>query len=29
MGVDLNVFWWLVGGPAAYLSDLIVTLVGL
>ena len=29
LGVDLNVFWWLVGGPAAYLSDLIATLVGL
>ena len=28
LGVDLNVFWWLVGGPAAYLSDLIATLVG-
>ncbi len=28
-GVDLNVFWWLVGGPAAYLSDLIATLVGI
>ena len=29
LGVDLNVFWWLVGGPAAYLSHLIVTLVGI
>ncbi len=29
LGVDLNVFWWLVGGPAAYLSGLIATLVGL
>jgi Zn-dependent protease len=29
LGVDLNVFWWLVGAPAAYLSDLIATLVGL
>ena len=28
LGVDLNVFWWLVGAPAAYLSDLIATLVG-
>ncbi len=28
LGVDLNVFWWLVGGPAAFLSDLIATLVG-
>ena len=28
LGVDLNVFWWLVGGPAAYLMDLIATLVG-
>ena len=29
LGVDLNVFWWLVGAPAAYLSHLIATLVGL
>jgi len=29
LGVDLNVFWWLVGWPAANLSDLIVWLVGL
>ncbi len=29
LGVDLNVFWWLVGAPAVYLSNLIVTLVGL
>ncbi len=29
LGVDLNVFWWLVGGPAAFLMDLIVTLVGI
>jgi Zn-dependent protease len=29
LGVDLNVFWWLVGAPAAYLSGLIATLVGL
>ncbi len=28
LGVDLNVFWWLVGGPAAFLMDLIATLVG-
>ena len=29
MGVDLNVFWWLVGAPAAFLADLIATLVGI
>ncbi len=29
LGVDLNVFWWLVGGPAVYLSDLIAALVGI
>lgn len=28
LGMDLNVFWWLVGAPAAYLRDLIVVLVG-
>ncbi len=28
LGVDLNVFWWLVGAPAVYLSDLIAALVG-
>ncbi|MFQ5617914.1 MAG: site-2 protease family protein [Rhodospirillales bacterium] len=28
LGIDLNVFWWLVGAPAAYLRDLIVVLVG-
>ena len=29
LGVDLNVFWWLVVEPADYLRGLIVTLVGL
>ncbi len=29
LGVDLNVFWWLVGAPAAFLSDLIITMVGI
>lgn len=28
LGMDLNVFWWLVGAPAAYLRDLIVMLMG-
>lgn len=28
MGLDLNVFWWLVGDPAAYLSELILTMTG-
>ena len=28
LGVDLDVFWWLVDAPAAYLSDLIPTLLG-
>lgn len=28
LGVDLNVFWWLVGAPAGELRDLIVMLVG-
>lgn len=29
IGVDLNVFWWLVITPASHLQDLILTLVGL
>jgi len=29
MGVDLNVFWWLVGAPAIYLRDLIAAMAGL
>ncbi len=29
LGVDLNVFWWLVAGPVVYLSDLIAALVGI
>jgi len=29
LGMDLNVFWWLVGAPAAFLSDLIITMVGI
>lgn len=28
IGVDLNVFWWLVGAPAEYLSSLIYAAVG-
>ena len=28
LGMDLDVFWWLVDAPAAYLSDLIPTLLG-
>lgn len=28
-GMDLNVFWWLVGGPAEYLMELIFTLTGI
>ncbi|MHA1597309.1 MAG: site-2 protease family protein [Alphaproteobacteria bacterium] len=28
MGIDLNVFWWLVGAPAAYVSELILTVTG-
>lgn len=28
MGLDLNVFWWLVGAPASYLSELILTVTG-
>lgn len=29
LGIDLNIFAWLVGGPAGYLVELIVTGVGL
>ena len=29
LGMDLNVFWWLVGMPALYVQSLIVTLAGL
>ncbi len=29
LGLDLNVFWWLVGVPAAYLESWILQLVGL
>jgi len=28
LGVNLNVFWWLVGQPAQYLSHLVATLAG-
>ncbi len=28
MGVDLNVFWWLVGRPADYLMDIVFALTG-
>ncbi len=29
MGVDLNVFWWLVGTPAQYLSHLVLSIAGI
>jgi Zn-dependent protease len=29
IGVDLNVFWWLVGIPSEYLMDLVFTVVGI
>jgi len=29
LGIDLNVFWWLVGGPAQYLAEMTFRLVGL
>ncbi len=29
LGVDLNLFWWLVGRPAAYLNHLILALSGI
>jgi Zn-dependent protease len=29
LGMDLNVFWWLVGGPASYLMDVIVNMAGI
>jgi len=29
IGVDLNVFWWLVGGPAQYLMDVVFSAVGI
>ncbi len=29
IGIDLNVFWWLVGAPAEYLMKLIFTLMGI
>lgn len=29
LGVDLNVFWWLVGVPTEYLMDIVFTLTGL
>ena len=28
LGVDLNVFWWLVGWPTEYLMELVFTLTG-
>jgi len=28
MGIDLNVFRWLIGDPAAYVSELILTMTG-
>ena len=28
LGVDLNVFWWLVGVPTEYLKDIVFTLTG-
>ena len=28
MGLDLNVFWWLIGGPTAYGMDLVFSLTG-
>ncbi len=28
LGVDLNVFWWLVGVPTEYLMDVVFTLTG-
>lgn len=29
VGMDLNVFWWLVGVPSGYMIDAIVTLTGI
>ena len=29
LGIDLNVFWWFVGGPAEYLMELIFVLTGI
>jgi len=29
IGVDLNVFWWLVGGPAQFLMDIVFSAVGI
>jgi Zn-dependent protease len=28
LGVNLDVFWWLVGGPAAFVQDMVLTLTG-
>ena len=28
LGVDLNVFWWLVGVPTEYLMKIVFTLTG-
>ena len=28
MGLDLNVFWWLIGEPTAYVMDLVFALTG-
>ena len=28
MGLDLNVFWWLIGEPTAYVMDLVFSLTG-
>jgi Zn-dependent protease len=29
LGMDLNIFWWIVGAPASYLMGLIVNLAGI
>ncbi|MDH5748108.1 MAG: site-2 protease family protein [Rhodospirillales bacterium] len=29
MGLDLNVFWWLVGIPAQHLSQMVLTIAGI
>ena len=29
LGMDLNVFWWLVGGPASYLMNVVVNMAGI
>ncbi len=29
LGLDLNVFWWLVGQPALFLADVVLTVTGL